>query len=60
MWRVEFLSDKAGEMDTELSKEWVPGVNAIRGAGPARGDVLSHQVVVSCFKALAQALREAV
>lgn len=63
VWRVEFLRDKVGDMDTELFKEWFQAFAQAAGA-TLHVECLygenNHHIVESCFKALARALREAV
>ncbi len=63
VWKVVFVRDKVGDMDTELFKEWF---QAFAGAAGATLHVEclygenNHHIVEACFKALARALREAV
>jgi len=62
VWRVEFLTPKVGDMDTELFKEWFHAF--VTNAGlTAHIETLygrnSHHIAESCFKALARALRAA-
>lgn len=63
VWRVDFVRDKLGEMDTELFKEWFA---AFAQAGGLTLHVETfygennHHIAESCFKALARALREVV
>lgn len=63
VWKVEFLRDKVGDMDTELFKEWFQAFAQAAGA-TLHIECLygenNHHIVESCFKALARALREAV
>lgn len=63
VWKVEFVRDKVGDMDTELFQEW------FRAFAFAAGITLhvenlygenNHHIIESCFKALARALRQAV
>jgi len=63
VWRVDFVRDKLGDMDTELFKEWFAGF------GQAAGLTLhvetfygenNHHIVESCYKGLARSLRQAV
>ncbi|CAA7621899.1 imidazoleglycerol-phosphate dehydratase HisB [Magnetospirillum sp. UT-4] len=62
VWRVEFVRDKVGDMDTELFKEWFQAFAQAAGA-TLHVETLygenNHHIVESCFKALARALREA-
>lgn len=63
IWKVNFVRDKLGEMDTELFKEWFQAF--AQGAGLTLhvecfyGDN-NHHIVEAAFKALARALRQAV
>ncbi|MEG3616968.1 imidazoleglycerol-phosphate dehydratase HisB [Magnetovibrio sp. PR-2] len=63
VWKVEFVRDKLGDMDTELFKEWFAGF------GQAAGLTLhvetlygenNHHIIESIFKGTARALRQAV
>ena len=63
VWKVEFVRDKIGEMDTELFKEFF---HALAGNGGMCLHVEnlygenSHHIIESCFKATARALRVAI
>ncbi len=63
VWRVEIPTEKLGEIDTELFKEWFQAF--AQGAGitlhveNAYGRN-SHHIVESCFKGLARSLRQAI
>lgn len=63
VWKVAFVRDKLGEMDTELFKEWFA---AFAQAGGLTLHVETfygennHHIAESCYKALARALRAAV
>ncbi len=61
-WRVDFVRDKLGEMDTELFKEWFGAFTQAAGltlhVETLYGDN-NHHIVESCFKGLARALRQA-
>ncbi|MDA9818006.1 imidazoleglycerol-phosphate dehydratase HisB [Flavobacteriaceae bacterium] len=63
LWKVKFKSEKIGEMDTELFKEWFSAFANVLGCNlhveNFYGDN-SHHIIESCFKALAKALRKAV
>jgi imidazoleglycerol-phosphate dehydratase len=63
VWKVEFVRDKLGEMDTELFKEWFAGFAQAAGltlhVETFYGEN-NHHIVESCFKGLARALRQAV
>jgi imidazoleglycerol-phosphate dehydratase len=63
VWRVEFVRDKVGEMDTELFKEWFQAFAQAAGltlhVETLYGDN-NHHIAESCFKGLARALRQAV
>lgn len=63
VWNVTFSSDKVGDMDTELFREWFQAfaqnagmtvhIETLYGAN-------NHHIAETCFKALARALRQAV
>jgi len=63
IWRVEVPTDKLGEIDTELFKEWFKAF--AQGAGITLhieniyGEN-SHHIVESCFKGVARSLRQAI
>ncbi|MEO5335464.1 MAG: imidazoleglycerol-phosphate dehydratase HisB [Magnetospirillum sp. WYHS-4] len=63
VWKVEFVRDKLGEMDTELFKEWFQAFAQAAGltlhVECLYGDN-NHHIAESCFKSLARALRQAV
>lgn len=63
IWKVAFVRDKLGEMDTELFKEWFQAF-AQHGGLTLHVENLygqnSHHIVESCYKGLARALRQAV
>ncbi|MBL6928784.1 MAG: imidazoleglycerol-phosphate dehydratase HisB [Rhodospirillales bacterium] len=63
VWKVEFVRDKLGEMDTELFKEWFQAFAQAAGltlhAETFYGEN-NHHIAESLFKALARALRQAV
>lgn len=63
VWRVNFTTDKVGEMDTELFREWFHAFAMNAGITlhmeTFYGDN-NHHIAESCFKALARALRDAV
>ena len=62
VWKVVFVRDKVGDMDTELFKEWF---GAFAQAAGLTLHVESfygennHHIAEACFKAMARALREA-
>lgn len=62
VWKVDFLRDKVGDMDTELFKEFF---HALAGNGGMCLHVENlygennHHIAESCFKATARALRMA-
>ena len=62
IWKVEFVRDKLGDMDTELFKEWFQAFAQSAGltlhVECFYGDN-NHHIAESCFKALARALRQA-
>lgn len=63
VWKVDFVRDKIGDMDTELFKEFF---HALAGNGGMCLHVEniygenSHHIIESCFKATARALRTAI
>lgn len=63
IWKVSFVRDKVGEMDTELFKEFFQAL-ATRGGMCLHIENLygenSHHIAESCFKAVARALRMAI
>ncbi len=62
VWRVEVPTDKLGEIDTELFKEWFKAFAQAAGATlhvETFYGTNNHHIVESCFKALARALRAA-
>jgi imidazoleglycerol-phosphate dehydratase len=62
-WDVAFPTQKVGDFDTELFKEWFRAFAQASGAtlhvDNLKGDN-SHHIVETCFKGLARALRQAV
>lgn len=62
VWKVNFTSDKVGEMDTELFREWFQAFAMNAGitlhAECLYGDN-NHHIAESLFKALARALKQA-
>ncbi len=63
VWKVEFVRDKLGDMDTELFKEWFAGFAQAAGltlhVETFYGEN-NHHIIESAFKGLARALRQAV
>ena len=63
IWKVNFTRPKLGEMDTELFKEWFHALAQNAGltlhVENLYGDN-NHHIVESCYKACAQALRDAI
>lgn len=63
VWKVDFVRDKLGEMDTELFKEWFQAFAQAAGltlhVENFYGDN-NHHIAESLYKALARALRQAV
>lgn len=63
VWKVDFVRDKLGEMDTELFKEWFGAFSQSAGltlhVETFYGEN-NHHIAESCFKAMARALRQAV
>jgi len=63
VWRVEFIRDKIGEMDTELFKEFFHALSGNGGMCLHVENIYgenSHHMIESCFKATARALRTAI
>ena len=62
-WDVEFPTQKLGDFDTELFKEWFRAFAQASGA-TLHVEVLhgenSHHMIEACFKGLARSLRQAV
>jgi len=63
VWKVEFTRDKVGEMDTELFREWFQAF-AMNAGITLHVETFyadnNHHIAESAYKALAQALRDAV
>jgi imidazoleglycerol-phosphate dehydratase len=62
IWEVEFSSDKIGDFDTELFREWFYAFTFNLGANLNVDNISginNHHIVESCFKALALSLRKA-
>jgi imidazoleglycerol-phosphate dehydratase len=63
VWKVEFTRSKIGEMDTELFREWFQAFAQHAGL-TLHVETLygenSHHIAETCYKALAQALRQAI
>lgn len=63
VWRVVFSKPKLGDMDTELFKEWFQAFAQNAGISLHVENLYgenNHHIIESCFKALAQALRQAI
>ena len=63
VWKVEFLRDKVGDMDTELFKEWFAAFAQAAGLTlhiECMYGENNHHIIESVFKACARALREAI
>jgi len=62
VWKVDFVRDKLGDMDTELFKEWFAAFAQSAGltlhVETFYGEN-NHHIIESCFKGLARALRQA-
>ena len=62
VWKVDFVRDKLGDMDTELFKEWFQAFAQAAGLTlhieTLYGDN-NHHIVESCFKGVARSLRQA-
>ena len=63
VWKVNFSKPKLGEMDTELFKEWFQAFAQTAGITLHVENLYgenNHDIVESCFKGLARALKEAI
>ena len=63
VWNVTFSSEKIGDFDTELVREFFQALSAQAGLTLHVENLYganSHHIAESCFKALAKALRQAV
>ncbi len=63
VWRVEIPTDKLGEIDTQLFKEWFQAFAQGAGITLHIENIYgrnSHHIVESCFKGLARSLRQAI
>lgn len=63
IWKVGFVRDKLGAMDTELFKEWFQAFAQAAGCTLHIENLYgenSHHIVETCFKGLARALKVAV
>ncbi len=63
VWKVAFTQNRLGEMDTELFREWFQAFTQAAGCNLHVENlygVNNHHVIESCFKGLAQCLRDAV
>jgi len=63
IWKVNFTRPKLGEMDTELFKEWFHALAQNAGLTLHVENLYgenNHHIVESCYKACAQALRDAI
>ncbi len=63
IWKVKYSCDKIGDFDTELFKEWFAAFANAVGANLHVENIYgenSHHIAESCFKALAQSLRQAI
>jgi len=63
IWNVQFPTQKIGDMDTELFREWFQAFAQTAGATlhvETLYGLNSHHIAESAFKALARALRQAV
>lgn len=62
IWKVNFVRDKIGDMDTELFKEWFHAFASNAGICLHVENLYgenSHHIIESCYKALARAFRDA-
>ncbi|HEX7200225.1 MAG TPA: imidazoleglycerol-phosphate dehydratase HisB, partial [Dongiaceae bacterium] len=63
IWKVSFTKPKLGEMDTELFREWFHAFAQAAGLTLHVENLYgenNHHIVESCYKACAQALRDAI
>lgn len=63
VWRVNIPTQKLGQMDTELFKEWFHAFAQHCGATLHVENLYgknSHHIIESCYKGLAQCLRQAI
>ncbi len=63
VWKVAFTRQKLGEMDTELFREWFGAFAQSAGLTLHVENFYgsnNHHIIESCYKGLAQALRQAV
>ena len=63
IWQVKFTRPKLGDMDTELFKEWFHALAQNAGLTLHVANLYgenNHHIVESCYKACAQALRDAI
>ena len=63
IWKVRVPTERLGEMDTQLFKEWFQAFAQHAGLTLHVENVYgenSHHIVESCFKGVARALREAI
>jgi imidazoleglycerol-phosphate dehydratase len=63
VWKVKFVRDKLGQMDTELFKEWFQAFAQAAGCTLHIETLYgenSHHIVETCFKGLARALKAAI
>lgn len=62
IWKVAFKTQKVGEMDTELFKEWFQAISQSAGVTLHVENLYgenSHHIAESCYKAFARAMRQA-
>lgn len=60
VWKVQFPTEKIGDMDTQLFKEWFQAFAMNSGICVHVENIYgenSHHIIESCYKALARALR---
>lgn len=63
IWKVNFTSDKLGEMDTELFREWFQAFAQNAGITLHIENLYgenNHHIAETCFKGLARALKAAI
>lgn len=62
VWKVDLPTEKLGEMDTQLFREWFQAFAQAAGITLHVENLYgtnSHHIIESCFKGLARALRQA-
>ena len=63
IWKVDMITERIGEFDTQLVREWFQGFTTHLGAAihvSCLYSINTHHQIESCYKALGLALREAI